>query len=257
MHRSNTALIISQEMTKSAWMPTASGALEAASWVPGWVGSAASGAQGIGNLIHGNIGSALGNFGIAAAGLVGANTGAKLLGRGAQTFMKAAPTLGKAVGWVPKVTEGARAVGKGLSEVPLLNHIPNAFMPNRNMANWGATNSLVKGPNSVMKNTWHTFSPMASQKNTSTLGHFVQPAIRQTAAGGVSRLVGHNYGEQAIEAGQGAERGYGDLKNFVNGSMARYGAADPGSIGPSNWSLNATGYGGGYGSPTGQPGWQN
>lgn len=101
-------------------------ALEAASWVPGFVGAGAGAAQGIRHFAKGNVLKGLGSLGMGAAQMFGGGTALKLLGKGVgigSKLLKGTSMGAKALGGagqigsrvatqLPTFTAGAKRVGQ-------------------------------------------------------------------------------------------------------------------------------------------------
>jgi len=208
-------------------------ALEGASWMPGWVGSAANVGLAAKNFASGNyVQGGLDTLN-AGLGLVGMNTAG----------MAAERVGGKLLKWFPKswASKGLSTAGQGLQsasqwmgKTPGFKTIGEAFGPTKN---W--TKPALPGASRI--------GTMARNGVRET----VRGNIRDGAEGLVKAPFGNmgNVQQQRIQAGQAAEQGWNQLNTFTNGVSARYGAGDPGAIGPHNPGLTS---GPGY-EPMGYP----
>jgi hypothetical protein len=248
MQRSNFALKMSTEMIKSA-IDWGGAALDTAEWAPGPLGALANAGGAVRSFANGNWGTGLMESLNVPLSLVGGNDVTKGLETGGRWLASRIPTFGgKAIGqFGSKAMDVGHGVSDWMKSKPLLNHIPGAFGEGatKSEANWGATNSVFKGPNSIRSN-------VGKSLNWSGPGSFVRPMVRSTVEGAVGG--GHipftNIGTSGIgnaqnaraAAGQRAEGAWDQLKNFAGS----YGAQPPGQIGPHNEALMATGYSPGY-----------
>lgn len=232
MCKSNFALAMSGMMVKQSWN-AGGAALEGASWIPGPVGAGASVIQSIPKFIGGDWLGGAANLGTAALGLVGLNDIGKGIGAAGKAVAHYAPTLGGFAG------KGMQLAGKGIqggmgymAKTPGLQTVGHALGPFRPASNWGATNSFVHGPNSVLKNTERMFYSKAPGYGTKQMAGVASDFLLPERAGTVQNM--------RAQAGQAATQHWGELNQFANSMSAAYGSHPPGELGPHNAALTAS-----------------
>ncbi len=157
-------------------------ALDAASWVPGFVGAGAGAVQGVKHLAQGNVLKGLGSLGMGAAQMFGGGTALKLLGKGlgyGSKLMKGTSMGAKALG-------GASQIGSRVAQ---------------------ATPTFASGFKRIGSTAYKGLAPETTRIGNSTVGKAIQNNSGKLMLGGMGAGIAGGMQEAGEQSAQAFDQG--------------------------------------------------